>query len=65
MKAANVIIFQTINRRFYIAINISFIWIKCCNEWKMFSFDRVLGFRKFFMLLKGASEILVLLVNLV
>ena len=33
MKAANVIIFQTIEGGFNSAINIRAVFIKCCNEW--------------------------------
>ena len=32
MKAANVI-FQTNNREFNSAVNVTVMWIKCCNEW--------------------------------
>ena len=59
MKAANAIIFQTINQGFNNAINIRVTWIKC-NERQDVLISR---FFKVFVVLRGLSEILVLLVN--
>ena len=48
MKAANVIIFQTINQGFNGATNIRFIWLNVVMNGKKISLDGFLGFHKSF-----------------
>ena len=48
MKAANTIVFQTINRGFNSAINIGLFGLNVVMNGKMFSFKGFLGFRKSF-----------------
>ena len=64
MKAANVIILQTIKREFKSAIDTTVSWIKCFNQWQNIDLTAFLRFRKSFWSIEKASEILVLSANL-
>ena len=63
MKAANAIIFQTINQGFNNAINIRVTWIKCNERQDVLISQFFKVFVNLFVVLRGLSEILVLLVN--